>query len=103
MENIINEIIDIDNQAKKIISEVEYKQQNIETYIEKEIEAKKEKVKTEVEKVLNEKRKEYEYELKKESQKINSRMSVAIDVLEENYIREKDLILQASFYKIIEV
>ena len=101
MEEIINQVISIDNEAKAIISEMESKEENLENYIEEEINLRQSKIEEEMRNIVNEKQKDYDYELKKRTKIIEEKLSRELNWLDENYKLQKDMMLEDAFKEII--
>lgn len=101
MEDIIKQVIEIDNEAKNIIAEVEKNQKNIENYVEDEIKLKQSNVESEIRNILYEKQGVYDYELKKYKTKVNSKLASDLNKMEEKYYKEKNQIIEDAFRKII--
>lgn len=101
MDNIINKVISIDNEAKNIITKAEEKQENTENYVEEELKIRQTKIEEEMRKIINEKQKDYDYELKKQAHRIDIDTIRNLEKLKENYNRTKDKMLEDAYFKII--
>lgn len=101
MEKIINQMIEIDNEARAIIAEVETNEKNIDSYIEEEINLRQSKIEDEMRNIVNEKQKDYDYEFKKRAKIIKEKLVRDLNWLEENYNLQKDMMLEDAYKEII--
>ena len=101
MEELINKVIEIDKKASEIILKEEEKNKNLENYIEEEIKKKQDKIETEMKKIIYEKQKEYDYELKKKKQDLTDKLSIKLQIMRQNYEKQKKLSLENAFNNIV--
>ena len=101
MEEVINKVIEIDKKASEIIAKEEEKSKNVEFYIEEEIKKKQEKIESEMKKIIYEKQKEYDYELKKKKQALADKLSIKLQIMRQNYEKQKRLALENAFNNIV--
>lgn len=101
LENIINKMIELDDNAKAKIREIKEKEENIETYISERLEKEKEQIDTRFafrKKNLQEK---YDVMLEEEKMKLEEKKKEKIKNLQEKYEQEKDKILEELLREIV--
>ena len=91
MDEIINKLIDIDNTAKSIISEVENKKENLDDLIEERLRKGKDMIDSKFSTKLRFKENELKDRLEKEKEKIDVNLKIELDKLEEEYRLKKNI------------
>jgi hypothetical protein len=103
MDEIIEKIIQIDSDAKKITEEIRDKKTNIDKLIEEELTVKEAVLELEYREEIEKKKKEYEKLLENKSQVINQKVNWRIASLREAFKAEKDDIEERIFKEITSI
>ena len=94
MQEIINKIIEIDNNAKSIIKQEKEKRDNFEDFVNSQFNTKKASLDLEYKDEINKKRQEYDNLFAQKKQSIENSVKEEISNIEKNYreIEEKIII-----------
>ena len=85
MDEIINKLIEIDEQAKSEIKVAESKKENLDDLIEERLKKEKDKIDCKYTTKLRFKENELKEKLEKEQERINSNLQMELDKLENEY------------------
>ena len=101
MDKIINRIIEIDNNAKKIVEKSKEKRDDIEKFIEQELAVKQAVLEVQYKELINEKKIDYDKKLKEKEQEIESRTNWKINKYKERFNEEKNKIQEQIVFDIV--
>ena len=101
MDKIINKIIEIDNNAKKIVEESKKKRDEIDKYIEEELAVKQAVLEVQYKELINEKKMDYDKKLKENEKNIESRTNWKINKYKERFNEEKNRIQEQIVFDIV--
>lgn len=93
MEEILNKIIEIDNNAKAIVNEEKNKKENIEDIIEQEFKTQKTVIDLEYKDEINKKRNEKTAQLEERKREIDDNLQIEIDKIQKSYYENESEII----------
>lgn len=90
MKQVINELIQVDNECKKNLSEIEEKEKNIDDYVSEKLEKIKEEINEKYQYKINFRKSENDMKLKKEKEKITNNTNIEIKKWEDEFLKSKN-------------
>lgn len=90
MKQVINELIQVDNECKKNLSEIEEKEKNIDDYVSEKLEKIKEEINEKYQYKINFRKSENDIKLKKEKEKITNNTNIEIKKWESEFLKSKN-------------
>ena len=93
MEEILNSLISIDDECKKVLHSLEERQDNIEYLVNDELSKRKNEIKTKYKFKIDMRKNEYDMKLSEMQKEISSRKLREIEEIKEKYNNEKEELL----------
>ena len=101
LEEILNHLISVDEECKRVLNEVQEKKDNIEYLVNDELTKRKDEIKAKYKFKMDMKKNEYDMKLAENSQNIEARKKQEIEQIKKKYAEDKSHIIQEMLQAIL--